>query len=384
MFYHILEGHALQELQSVVSNSVQTVITSPPYWGLRDYRTPPAFFPSAVDSCEDGDHDFEESATLQDNLRFRAGENTDVGNQTNEAIFSENIAVSQICRRCGGWMGQLGLEASPKEYVRHLVQIFEQVHRCLKDTGTLWVNIADTYAADRSKQVSQTVAGGEKSYEDERYNGIGCLVPEGMKPKDLIGIPWMLAFALRDAGWYLRSDIIWEKENPMPESVKDRPTKAHEYIFLLSKSRRYYYDYEAIQEEQKAASIKRMAYGWNGNNKRDYVAGVQNHMSEYFKKSPEEQSDMRNRRTVWRVATQPSSEEHYAMYPEKLIEPCVLAGSAEGDTVMDIFSGTGTTGIVAVRHLRNYIGIELNPASVLISKRRVEREATKLPLLEGL
>lgn len=305
------------------------------------------------------DHDFAESVGVQDNLRFR-GESAETGNNKNSDIYTDKKVVSWTCVKCQAWKGQLGLEVDPRDYIDHLSAILEKCCEKLKPDGTMWVNIGDTYAANRPKRCSQTLHGGEIVYDDIRYNGISMVVPEGMKPKDVIGIPWMLAFRLRDSGMYLRMDIIWSKPNPVPESVKDRPTKAHEYIFLLSKSREYYYDHEAIKEPTKSVKQKIIAAGGNIND--------------------EVTEEMRNRRSVWEIAVQCSKEEHYAMYPEELVELCVRAGTKEGDTVLDPFSGSGTTGIVSLALGRNYIGIDLNPEHVDRSLRRVGKQSEEFPL----
>jgi DNA modification methylase len=190
----------------------------------------------------------------------------------------------------------------------------------------------------------------------------------GLKPKDLVGIPWMVAFALRADGWYLRSDIIWHKPNCMPSSVTDRPTMSHEYIFLLAKSERYFYDGDAIKEQMKQSSVVRQRSGWNGNRLRGQTAGGSPHtMSHYGKES----SGTRNKRTVWTVSTKPFKGAHFATFPQKLITPCILAGSTAGDTVLDPFNGAGTTGLVALAHRRKYIGIEINPEYVAMTQKRL-------------
>ena len=252
-----------------------------------------------------------------------------------------------VCPLCGAVREdkQIGLEETPHEYIQKLVQVFHEVKRVLKDDGTLWLNIGDSYC----------VTGSKGDYKDPKYaegrNGQSVSLTqkiEGYKSKDLIGIPWMLAFALREDGWYLRQDIIWAKPNPMPESVKDRCTKSHEYVFLLSKSPKYFFDYRAIQEES---------------------------ISNAGDTTP---SEMRNKRDVWMIPVQPTKEAHFATYPEKLVEPCLLAGYPEGGTVLDPFFGSGTTGRVATRFGRNYIGIELNPEYIEIINKRTSNVQGKL------
>jgi site-specific DNA-methyltransferase (adenine-specific) len=266
----VIVGDNRETLKSLVAGSVQCVVTSPPYWGLRDY----------------GEDD------------------------------------------------QIGLESTPEDYVEQLCQVFDEVWRVLANDGTLWLNLGDSYLN-----------------------------------KSLAGIPWRVAFALQARGWYLRSDIIWHKPNPMPESVTDRPTKSHEYIFLLTKSAQYYYDAEAIKEpvvtETGGAGIRfgGTKYGDSDDPKHNTKSG-----------NIYEGSETRNKRDVWTVATKPYSGAHFATYPMKLIEPCILAGSRDGDTVLDPFSGSGTTGIVAIINGRNYVGIELNPEYAVISEKRITDE----------
>jgi DNA modification methylase len=339
--YRILEGDCLDVFATLEAGSVQTCITSPPYWGLRDY-----------------------------------------GNE-----------------------GQLGLEPTPEQYVANMVEVFREVRRVLRDDGTLWLNLGDSYAANRSYQVSD---GKHQAHDFGESNA--QRVPDGLKPKDLVGIPWMVAFALRADGWYLRSDIIWAKPNPMPESVTDRPTKAHEFLFLLSKSPRYYYDADAIREEADCDRLRGPALhpdtvSTNGNDglsrrpldeessspvrkrRPPKVSGDRKELhgptySRHRVSVPGGQSltgrSGRNKRSVWEVTTQPFPGAHFATFPPKLIEPCVLAGSAEGTTVLDPFAGAGTTGVVALRHNRDFIGIELNPEYAQMARNRIHDDA---PLL---
>ena len=265
-----------------------------------------------------------------------------------------------------GVNGQLGLENSVEAYINRLTDIFREVRRVLKSDGTLWLNIGDSYATSN-------------------YEYSNC------KRKDLMGIPWILAFALRDDGWYLRQDIIWEKPNAMPESVKDRCTKSHEYIFLFSKQSKYYFDHEAIKEPAVGFNNIVLA-GSKGTlrpngrlrkgNSRTFRGGGVYTKGQSFNNSAEAKREshgnsenitgLRNKRSVWAVATQGYKEAHFATFPEKLIEPCVLAGSKEGGIVLDPFLGSGTTAVVAKKHNRGFIGIELNPEYVEMVKRRLE------------
>lgn len=260
----IFEGDAFQVLQRLPSNIVQTVVTSPPYWGLRDY----------------------------------------------------------------GIKGQIGLEPTLPQFLNRLVAVFNEVKRVLKDDGTLWLNMGDGYTS-----------GNRRYRTSDKKNPLRAMVgrpdtPKGLKPKDLLGIPWRIAFALQEDGWYLRSDIVWNKPNAMPESVKDRPTHSHEYIFMLSKSERYFYDYKIVRE-----------VGLNGK--------------------------LRNLRSVWNINTQAFPGAHYATFPPKLIEPCVLASSNPGDYILDPFFGTGTVGVVCSQHHRKYIGIELHPEYISLAAKQL-------------
>ena len=303
----IREGDALEVLRTSPSESVRCVVTSPPYWGLRDY----------------------------------------------------------------GVAGQLGLERTPEEYVSRLVGVFREVRRVLTDDGTLWLNLGDTYAANRPHQVPST-KGGPKHSPAQGFEGSAMSVPHGLKPKDLVGIPWRMAFALQADGWWLRSDIIWHKPNPMPESVTDRPTKAHEYLFLLSKSQRYYYNAEAIAwascNPGNARPAKHVVAALAGDPKLRTKAGLFKLQQNWERNGPPATV---NARTVWTVATQPFPEAHFATFPEALVEPCILAGSAPGDLVLDPFAGRGTVGVVAQRHGRRFLGIDLNPEYCAMARRRI-------------
>ena len=311
--YRVLIGDNRETLRTLPDASVQCVVTSPPYYGLRDYG-----------------HD-----------------------------------------------GQIGLESTPDEYVAALVDVFREVRRVLRDDGVVWLNLGDSYNGNGS--TTRIVE--SEIRESTRSGGLtgGKIPPQGyaprvkeLKPKDLIGIPWRVAFALQADGWYLRQDLIWHKPNPMPESVTDRCTKAHEYLFLLSKSARYFYDSEAVKESGvssdrpfrpdtkpiKPVGDEKMVKG-NSWNQAKGASG--------YGVSP----TGRNRRSVWTIATQPYSGAHFATFPPKLIEPCILAGSREGDTVLDPFGGSGTTAGVALKHKRRAILCELNPEYAALVDERV-------------
>jgi DNA modification methylase len=290
----VYEGDTLDVMRGMPDGTIHSAITSPPYYGLRDYGLP--------DSVFGGDKD------------------------------CSHTWSSDTCSLCGAWKGQLGHEPTPEEYVSHLVEIFAQVRRLLRDDGTFWLNIGDSYSrGSRKDQPKRT--GVLANDEDGRY-GFELDRPRHahIKPKDLIGIPWMLAFALRADGWYLRSDIIWSKPNVMPESVDDRPTKAHEYVFLLSKSQSYYYDNEAVKEEMVSTQEQ---YLRAGKSVRDNHAFGSVGGRPLGDKSFATMPSGRNRRTVWHIAPQPYAGAHYAPFPPKLIEPMILAGTSEGGVCKD-------------------------------------------------
>lgn len=277
-----------------------------------------------------------------------------------------------------GVENQLGLEESPDEYVSNMVDVFREVRRVLKKDGTLWLNIGDSYAA--SGKSRGTGGFGENSSKQKTSKGsyfnseINGKVPDGCKPKDLIGIPWMLAFALRNDGWYLRQDLIWHKPNPMPESVRDRCTKAHEYMFLLSKSQKYFYDADAIKiagAGNKWGKYSNPKYG-------DGSLGKMKSTKEMTAVEYIEKYKVVNKRSVWTVTTKPYKGAHFATFPQKLIEPCILAGSRPNDIVLDPFSGAATTGLVAERLGRKYVGIELNMDYIDMSIKRLSHNQLRL------
>ncbi len=327
--YEIITGDCKSVLPTLLGGSVQTVITSPPYFGLRDYGT--ASWVGGDPECV-----HEVGAVL--------------GNETS-------------CALCGAVRKdlQIGLEQTPDAYVANLVEVFRETWRVLRDDGTLWLNLGDSYATNPGNgRGGETRVGGGIPHR----SGMDKSKLPGLKPKDLIGIPWRVALALQADGWYLRSDIIWSKRNPMPESVTDRPTKSHEYIFLLTKSPIYYYDAEAIKEP----STGREKFGNHGNKARTHKDQNEKGRQDLTL------TTTRNKRTVWDTSTRPYKNAHFATFPPALIEPCVLAGSRAGDVVLDPFSGAGTTGLVALRHGRQYLGIELNPRYVELTESRYQSE----------
>ena len=270
-----------------------------------------------------------------------------------------------------GHAGQIGLEQTPEQYIAAMVEVFRCVRDVLADDGTLWLNIGDSYvgSANNGGIASKTMQGPQAATGRNLPTKRG----EGLKPKDLIGIPWMLAFALRADGWYLRQDIIWHKPNTMPESVRDRCTKAHEYIFLLSKSKKYFFDGEALKEPASSTSgwAKQRNKGKNHQHKKPgsvYLDGREECQSGL---NSALNTETRNRRSVWTVATRPYKGAHFATFPPALIEPCILAGSRHGDIVLDPFMGSGTTAAVALQHGRQYLGCELNPEYKALQDERI-------------
>ena len=324
--FRIITGSALSVLRTFPSDSVQCVVTSPPYWGLRDY----------------------------------------------------------------GVEGQIGLEETPQEFIAKLTEVFEEVLRVLRPDGTLWLNMGDSYArTGGTGGPGRTAIVGNTKGGKQRRN---CEPPDGLKSKDLIGQPWRLAFALQAAGWYLRSDIIWHKPNPMPESVTDRPTKSHEYIFLMSKSERYFYDLNASKEpvtgnaHKRGKGVNAKVAGWmNGpgsgakyaDNGVGFGHGFDKKRKPRYKQNPSFSAAVkdlvtrRNKRSVWSIPTQAFKGAHFATFPEALVLPCILAGTKPGDLVLDPFAGAATVGLVALKTGRRFVGIELNPVYVEMAEKRI-------------
>jgi len=268
-----------------------------------------------------------------------------------------------------GHAGQIGLEGNIQDFVNELVGVFREVRRVLRDDGTLWLNLGDSYAGaglggGTQKQGIRAYPKGNTVQARTSARRVGNL-----KPKDLMGVPWRVAFALQDDGWFLRSDIIWHKPNSMPESIKDRPTKAHEYLFLLSKSERYFYDAEAVKEQIRSTAPSGNGFtGRQGGSSRMSVLSGGEGTSKRW-----QPTGKKNKRSVWTVTTKPYKGAHFATYPPELIEPCILAGSPEGGTVLDPFTGSGTTGAVAIKHGRRFIGTELNPEYGELARERMTR-----------
>ena len=437
--FTLLQGDCRKVLATLPDESVHCCISSPPYWGLRDYQTA---------EWEGGDTECDH---LGKPHRTRSGFNerySGIAASEDNKQDALTYPMGNVCDKCGARRidSQLGLEETPVAYVENMVAVFRAVRRVLRDDGTLWLNLGDSYTsgnrADRDPALVSSSSG-----LTNRSNGLDrARTPVGLKPKDLVGIPWRVAFALQADGWYLRQDIIWHKPNPMPESVTDRCTKSHEYIFLLTKSARYYYDANAIAEPVLESSTKRAAAGFVTSPRDDAVAGVSIGANERTRFGLREKFAMpstRNKRSVWTVTTKPFKGAHFATFPPDLIEPCVLAGTShfgacaecktpyqrlveKGDVpkrktrdnllgvypgrktttrlntvdmavipttttgwgkmcncttdavepcvVLDPFSGAGTTGVVAIKHSRCYIGTELNPDYLEISRKRIQAE----------
>ena len=347
----IIRADAIEGLKTIESGIVDTCVTSPPYFGLRDYGT--AKWLGGNADCDHVTQEIRTGLGLDENgFSVRGG-----GHKVKNI---DKIQAKNICPKCGAVRSdnQIGIEDTPEEYIAKLVEVFREVRRVLRDDGTLWIVIGDSYAG--SGKAGQSASMRSENWQP-RYVNKGKTY--GIKPKDLIGIPWRLAFALQSDGWYLRQDIIWHKTNPIPESVTDRCTKSHEYIFLLSKSRRYYFDSDAIKEPAVSTD----------NSKRNRDETRLNNTPGRTRMSGLLKNDYvtRNKRDVWTVATQPYKEAHFAVFPPKLIEPCILAGSRTGGTVLDPFMGSGTTGVVAYTHGREFIGIDLNPDYCTVAENRL-------------
>lgn len=353
----ILVGHVVDKLRELPDGSVQVCCTSPPFYGLRNYGTKPQAWGGDPFCLHDWVTTCPPGARTSD---------TNPGPCQSEGTKNRERLKSSTCGFCGAYSGELGLEPTPEMYIQHVVEVFREVRRVLRPDGLLWVEIGDSYAATgKSGGGAQgrrwKIAGADT--EGPR-GGKWSPPPPGYKPKDLLGIPWMLAFALRADGWYLRQDIVWHRPNPMPESVKDRCTKSHTYVFMLSKSARYYYNADAVKEPLKDPGAAREAA---------LMAPAARTGSRY-----EQAPDGRNRRSVWTVTTQPWRGAHFATWPERLVEPMILSSTRTGDLVLDPFAGSGTTWVVAARLGRRFVGCELNPEYVKMAHERVIAACRKI------
>jgi DNA modification methylase len=357
-------------LKSFADKSVNCIVTSPPYYGLRDYGT--AKWDGGDENCS---HTYHVTSPYNKDFNERYGNATGQKKQENQR---HDVAYKNECGKCGAVRidQQIGLEETPEAYISTMVDVFTECKRVLKDDGTLWLNIGDSYChtVDSHKTKSEK----QKSNKGADWDMIKRKFSDTIKTKDLIGIPWMLAFALRSSGWYLRQDIIWHKPNPMPESVTDRCTKAHEYIFLLSKSAKYYYDNEAIKVD--AMYDGRKDTMMKGSEKyKDLITPNSKPnsfaMNGHERWQKNELGEMvANKRSVWTITTKPFSEAHFATFPEDLIVDCIKAGCPENGIVLDPFMGAGTTALVAAKLNRNFIGVELNPEYVKIAETRLQKE----------
>jgi DNA modification methylase len=337
--YEIRVGHCLDLLAEIPDASVDCCVTSPPYWGLRDYGDPGQPWPDIAYRPLPGMPDVAVPASVE----------------------------------------PLGLEREPYHYVAHLVAVFREVRRVLKRTGTLWLNLGDSYAGQ---------AGGGQGKNGQRASRrFTAHVPAKgtgtMKRKDLVGIPWLVALALREDGWYLRQEIVWHKPNPMPESVRDRPTRSHEYLYLLAKGSRYYYDAAAVREPVTGGAKPR---GRGVNPKAVAGAGefrVRQNAS-FSAAISGVLVGARNRRSVWTVAPQPFSESHFAVMPPGVVRPCILAGCPPGGLVLDPFAGAGTTGLVAVTEARRFLGLEQSAEYAAMARARIDARPARQLGLEGV
>lgn len=356
----IIKGDCIDVLKTLPDGVVNTCVTSPPYFGLRDYGT--GVWIGGDTNCKH-------------RRESKKSDNTITGHKNFDDMLGVGDAIYKtICPLCGAIRvdKQIGLEETPDQYVQKLVEVFREVRRVLRDDGTLWLNLGDSYFNTQNSNrnglngsLGGNVRGGGEYKTQKRSSGH---LP--LKEKDLIGIPWRVAFALQADGWYLRQDIIWHKPNPMPESVTDRCTKSHEYIFLLSKSKKYYFDHEAVKEGSVdiEKSSKRYEHSFGGSKNIHLLESGQVQTRPI---GDREFDGTRNKRSVWTVTTKPFSEAHFATFPEDLIEPCVLAGCPESGIVLDPFMGSGTTALVAKKLARHYLGSELNQEYIDIANRRL-------------
>ena len=434
MTWEVRQGHVLDLLRAMPENSVQCVMTSPPYWGLRSYKTESQVWGGNPECI----HDWRKYIS-----KGQSGGPSEK-QSSNTGSWHDGGACG-ACGACGAWRGELGLEPTPELFVQHIVEVFREVKRVLRKDGTLWMNLGDSYATTPRG----TFVEGERNVTLEggsfRANKPFSTIGNGLKPKDLCGIPWRVAFALQADGWWLRSDIIWAKPNPMPESVTDRPTKAHEYLFLLTKSATYFFDQEAVREPHKWADDPR-----NDGQRHTYSDDAKHNQADPDRQRTKTDCvsfhpNGRNLRTVWTIPTQAYSEAHFATFPEKLVEPCIRAGTGESGacaecgmplrriieptveyarvlaerkessrrrnddpayfgttrgtsnpsvtathetigwtlncncgvcdvrpcTVLDPFCGSGTVGVVALKLGRSFLGLELQPTYCEMAKRRI-------------
>lgn len=380
MTWDIRQGDALALLRAMPDESVQCVVTSPPYWGLRTYGTDPQVWGGDRDHA----HEWIGAGTHRGGPPRPSHSGSVLGPRggqgSADAASTRGASAGSSCA-CGAWLGELGSEPTPALFVGHIVEVLAEVRRVLRRDGTCWINLGDSYARNPGGYQGKTGDRRSRTFTaktNHRKRGVG------LKPKDLVGVPWLVAFALRDAGWHLRCDIVWNKANPMPESVMDRPARSHEYLFLLAASQRYYYDGDAIRTPlaAKTATTFGMVRAPIGDGS-GLIKG-ENYARSVPIRRPRLGSDGlpsgASSRSVWTIASQPFHEAHFATFPPALVEPCILAGSRPGDLVLDPFSGAGTTGLVALRHGRSFLGLELSPAYCEMARRRILADQ---PLING-
>jgi len=385
--YEIIQGNALDELRKLPAGHAYTCVTSPPYWALRDYGIEPSIWETSISdpNCE---HEWEM-------FEVKSGQRGGTNNPLFGA-FNGDTHISSVnygfCP-CGAWLGTLGLEPTLELFIEHICQIFDEVWRVLKDDGTLWLNLGDCYNGSGG-------AGGDYSkggIREGQPKYPGRLNPD-LAPKNLLGVPWRIALALQERGWILRSDIIWHKPNPMPAGVTDRPIMAHEYIFLFAKQQKYYYDADSIrvkakhpvigkQPPKKTESKEEVTLDGMSMTRAGEITmgagsrprGLNDYISTHGRHS---HPKGRHPHSVWKVATKPYKGAHFATFPPDLITPCVKAGCPEGGIVLDPFSGTATTGQVALENGRNYCGIEIGDDYIKMAEDRLSQVDKKLGLTD--
>lgn len=396
-------GDVRDQLREMAPESVQCVITSPPYWGLRDYGTEPQVW---------GGNPICEHTWAANKRAHRGGPQGATGalitRDTTARDAVKDRSCGANCSKCGAWLGELGLEPSPDLWVEHLVEVFREIRRVLRKDGTVWLNLGDCYTDGGRGNDSGSTLQGSRDNQTESRKVAHRTQFKGLGPKQLVGQPWRVAFALQADGWTLRQDIIWAKPAPMPESIPDRFTKAHEYLFLLSKARRYYFNQDAVREPATGGAHSRgkgvnpkaspRVAGWQdgpgshsavdharpkkeaGRDEQDLKTGPKfgretgwrTKQNASFSAAVTELVPTRNKRSVWWIPSEPYPEAHYATFPTGLVRPCVLAGTKPGDVILDPFGGSGTVAEVALEYGRNAILIDLNPANESLMRDRCQ------------
>jgi len=352
-----LQGDVFDKLKELDDSSIDCVVTSPPYWGLRDYGT--AKWQGGNPNCEHKKSRFNYS--ISDKQKSNSG-SSGLGTYKN----------GEFCK-CGAKRidKQLGLEPTYQEHIQNIVELFRAMKPKLKDSATVWLNYGDSYAATVNGTKAKDIKNDDRGFVDKPFSTI----QGSIKPKDLVMIPNRIAIALQDDGWWIRSEIIWHKPNPMPESTKDRPTSCHEKIWLITKSKKYYYDADAIKERCKTTNNNlRGTFRGGGNYVNNNSFNNSSNKNTTDKGVEKKTASLKNKRNVWTVTTKPCKDAHFATFPKDLIEPCIKAGCPEGGVVFDPFGGSGTTGIVAQSLNRTAILIELNPEYIEIAKKRIDKE----------